>query len=245
MEYEYYKIQSDFFDSYNIYGPTNVGVNACLPMMYSPFLEVHPEIKLIKSGKYWVTWANLQATNSVDIHQLSGTFKNNVINFLKALDDAGARYTITTTRRSPERAYLFHWCWKIALKKCKAKDATKMPGVEIEWDHGNEIESVNGAKEMVRLFGLAVPPSSKVAPSITSNHIRGEAIDIEIKWVGTIEIRLGEKVKKKGDDKEKVKYIKVSYMRDPNKNTALHEVGKSYGVIKHTGDRPHWSKNGR
>jgi hypothetical protein len=51
---------------------------------------------------------------------------------------AGATVSIGTTTRSDKRAYLFHWCWKIGLGKAKASEATAMPGVDIEWDHGDE-----------------------------------------------------------------------------------------------------------
>ena len=38
---------------------------------------------------------------------------------------------------------------------------------------------------MVDGFGLAVPPRSVNAPALTSNHITGQAIDMDITWSGT------------------------------------------------------------
>ena len=108
-----------------------------------------------------------------------------------------------------------------------------MAGVDIQWDHGELKASKAGAKEMVSGFGLAVPPKSNVAPSLTSNHIAGNAIDMDIVWSGTISI-----AKKDG------KLVKVAYMTNPNVNGRLHTVGASYRVIKHTSDAPHWSYNG-
>ena len=132
----------------------------------------------IKSGKYWYTWANINAKKSNSVSDLDSSFKPGVENFIKALEDAGATVTISTTTRSKKRAYLFHWSWKISLGKCKASDATAMSGVQIEWDHKDEAKSKAGAAEMVKLFKLAVPPKSTFAPSLTSNHITGKAIDM-------------------------------------------------------------------
>ena len=188
----------------------------------------------IDSGKYWVIWANTYAKNSNSIDDLEGTFKGNVKAFIKALKDAGATVTINATKRSDKRAYLFHWSWKISQGKCKAIDATSKNGVPINWDHGDKAKSKKGAKEMVTGFGLAVPPKSKVAPSLTSNHIQGNAIDMTITWTGTIEIA------NKDGTKSKVKY-----MNDVNSNVNLHKVGATYGVKKLTTDAPHWSHNGR
>ena len=86
---------------------------------------------------------------------------------------------------------------------------------------------------MIDGFGLAVPPYSTNAPSLTSNHMPGKAIDMDISWVGTM------KVKKKGGTEES-----VVFMADVNKNTKLHAVGDSYGVKKLATDAPHWSFDG-
>ena len=87
---------------------------------------------------------------------------------------------------------------------------------------------------MVTGFGLAVPPKSNIAPSLTSNHIAGKAIDMDIKWTG-------KKKFKKKDGTE----VEVPFMSDVNSNTKLHEVGESYGVKKNKSDAPHWSHNGK
>ena len=188
----------------------------------------------IKSGKYWVTWAATNAKNSKNIDDLDPTFKANVKDFVKALTDAGATVDVSTTKRSDKRAYLFHWSWKISQGKCKPADASKMIGVDIQWDHGDIAKSKAGALEMVTGFGLAVPPRSIVAPSLLSNHIAAKAIDMTIKWTGTI------KVKKK-DNTE----VSVAYSANVNTNTVLHAIGESYGVKKLKSDAPHWSFNGR
>lgn len=142
-----------------------------------------------KSGKYWVSWAHTFAKNSEKIDDLAPTFRGYVRQFVRALTDAGATVSVSATRRSENRAYLFHWSWKISQGKCKPSEATKMVGVDIEWDHGDNVQSRAGALEMVNAFGLAVPPRSTNPPSLTSSHIRGEAIDMTIKWAGVIKVK--------------------------------------------------------
>lgn len=189
---------------------------------------------LIKSGKYWVNWANSHARNSTAIDDLEDSFRTNVMAFTQALEVAGASIVVESTRRDAKRAYLFHWSWQIAQHKVNTSDVPPMDGVDIEWDHGNDKASVKGADEMVAGFGLAVPPLSQVAPSLTSNHIIGKAIDMQITWRGRIVVANADGTP-----------VEVTYMDDVNANVALHEVGASYGVRKHTADAPHWSYNGR
>src|SRR6266404_6084677 len=186
-----------------------------------------------KSGVYWVTWASAHAPDSKSVDDLDDTFKTNVKAFIKALEDAGATVEPTNTLRSDKRAYLFHWCWLIGLGKAKASEATELAGVDIEWDHGDKEASKKGANEMISHFGLAVPPQSTNAPALDSRHIQGKAIDMEITWKDTIKIK-----KKDGTE------VSVEFKADVNKNTTLHDVGASYGVIKLTSDAPHWSTDG-
>ena len=187
-----------------------------------------------KSGKSWVQWANLHAKNSTSVEDLDPSFKSSIKIFIKALEDAGATVTVSTTKRSAKRAYLFHWSWMISQGKCKAKDVSPMAGVDIDWDHGDDTKSKNAALEMVKGFHLAVPPNSINPPSLSSNHIAGKAIDMTIEWKDKIKV-------KKQDGKE----VEVTYMENVNSNVDLHAVGASYGVKKLITDAPHWSFNGR
>jgi hypothetical protein len=186
-----------------------------------------------KSGKFWVDWANINAKNSQSLDDLADPFKSNAKAFIKALEDAGAKVKVSATRRDASRAYLFHWSWLIALDKSKPSAAPARSGVDIEWDHGDAAKSKAGAQEMVDGFGLAVPPKSNVAPSLTSNHIAGKAIDMDITWTGDL------KVKKKDGT-----IVSVTFTSNPNVNTKLHAVGESYGVKKLKTDAPHWSSDG-
>ena len=192
-----------------------------------------------KSGNFWITWANQNAQNSSSIDTLEPIFRINATNFINALRNAGATVNVQSTKRDPKRAYLFHWAWRICFDKTVNLSAIpSMQGVEIDWDHGdkdkNYKESIQGAGEMVTGFGLAVPPKSTVAPSLTSNHLIGKAIDMEISWNHKIKV-------KKPDGKE----LEVFFPSNPNTNENLIAVGKSYGVFKLRIDRPHWSFNGR
>lgn len=186
-----------------------------------------------KSGMFWVTWANQNATNSSNVEDLEPVFRANVKAFIKALEAAGAKVTVSATKRSARRAYLFHWSWLIALKKVKPSAAPPLAGVDILWNHGNDAQSVAGAREIVNGFHLAVPPASINPPSLTSRHIEGKAIDMDITWVGTIKIK-----NKSGA------LVPVAFKADGNANTALHAVGATYGVKKLTTDEPHWSTDG-
>lgn len=186
------------------------------------------------SGKAWVDWANIHAKNSTSLDDLADNFKPLVNAFIDALEDAGAEVSISATRRDAKRAYLFHWAWLIALEKIKPAHAEKLLGVPIIWDHGNQEESVDGAAEMVHGFHLAVPPKSKVAPALSSNHIRGLAVDMDITWDGNLEVKT-----KEG------KIVSIPFMKDANRNSKLHLVGASYGVKKLVTDEPHWSIDGR
>lgn len=187
----------------------------------------------INSGLSWITWANTNAANSTDIEQLEATFRQNVKDFKAALEAAGATVSVSDTKRSDKRAYLFHWSWKISQDKCKASEATSMAGVDITWDHGDDAKSKAGAQEMVTGFGLAVPPKSTNAPALDSRHIQGKAIDMDITWTGKI------KVKNKAGLE-----VEVTYNADVNANTVLHSIGATYGVNKLVTDAPHWSTDG-
>ncbi|MBX3443884.1 MAG: hypothetical protein KF774_15865 [Planctomyces sp.] len=186
-----------------------------------------------KSGKYWVDWANEHAQTSASVVDLAPPFKGRVEAFIEALEAAGATVHIEATRRDPRRAYLFHWSWRIGLGKAKPSEAKPMAGVEIEWDHGSDAASREGAMEIVRGFNLAIPPRSNVPPALHSHHLAGTAIDMDIAWNGILRVKL-----KNGREQT------VPWMSDPNKNIKLHKVGASYGVRKLATDAPHWSSTG-
>jgi hypothetical protein len=187
-----------------------------------------------RSGKFWVTWADQNAPNSSNVEHLTEPFRSQAKEFIAALTRAGAKVNVTATKRSARRAYLFHWSWKIALGKCKPSEAITLAGVDIQWDHGDTEASKRGAQEMVTGFGLAVPPQSVNPPALTSNHIEGMAIDMDVIWAGTLRVK-----DKQGND------VTIVFMPDVNANRPLHAVGATYGVRKLVTDAPHWSHDGR
>jgi hypothetical protein len=188
-----------------------------------------------RSGTFWLTWAEQNAPNSTDVEKLAEPFRTQAKAFINALTRAGATVQVTATKRSARRAYLFHWSWQIALGKCRPSEVNPlMPEVDIQWDHGNDAASRAGAQQMVNGFGLAVPPASVNPPALTSNHINGLAIDMEIRWKGTITVK-----NRINQD------VQITFKPDVNANRVLHTVGESYGVKKLVTDAPHWSHDGR
>jgi hypothetical protein len=195
----------------------------------------------ILSGAYWVSWVKSYAPTSEDIKDLEMSFRDKVKEFIQALQAAGAKVEVSHTYRSAQAAYLWHWAWKISQRKVAPKDAKPyaLPGrpiPEIEWDHGNLTASIKGATEMVKGFGLSTPTSpnpSYLPPSLNTLHRGakgGEAVDMTIKFSQDIA------VKKKDGSQVTVKPGPIL------SNSALHEVGESYGVYKNLKDGPHWSK---
>jgi hypothetical protein len=180
------------------------------------------------SGKDWVS----KFPTSKSPGDLKGGFASAVKKFLKALDDAGAKVSISATFRPPERAYLMHYSYLIA-KGTKPEDVPPMTGVDIEWEHKDKqgkadpAASKKGAEEMVSAYDIAYEPALK------SRHTEGLAIDMDIKWSGELKIK---------DVKGKDVVIKSSPKDGGNKD--LQAVGADYGVIKLKSDPPHWSSDG-
>lgn len=180
------------------------------------------------SGATWWHANQARYPNSVSLADLAPPFRDKAKAFVKALQDAGARVTIASTRRNAVRAHLMHYSWRVANGTIAPKDVPALPGLVIQWDHGSLPRSRKAAQEMVALFDLAFQPS------LTSNHIEGRAIDMTIGWTGTIKVR----------DKAG-KTVALAAPRTGDANRDLHALGATYGVFKLLGDPPHWSDNGR
>ena len=181
------------------------------------------------SGSQWV--ARFPGTTSTN--DLSAAFRPGAVNFIDAMSQAGATITISSTLRPPERAYMMHWSWKI-VQGTSPNSVPAMNGVNIEWEHPTSNASTQAAKNMVNGFGIQ---KLLVAPSLTSRHTQGDAIDMSISWSGVLSI-----LKTNGQ------MAVISSLPRSEMNTELHAVGAGYGVIKFLGgtaDRPHWSTDGR
>jgi hypothetical protein len=68
---------------------------------------------------------------------------------------------------------------------------------------------------------------------LTSNHTKGLAIDMDITWAGTLNLKTAD-----GSARN------ISTAPRDNGNAELQEVGRSYGVFKLKSDPPHWSVDG-
>ncbi|MTH47615.1 hypothetical protein GJV78_15390 [Escherichia alba] len=133
-----------------------------------------------------------------------------------------------------------HWSWKIARGRVQPENVPAKSGVDIDWVHrgaGGKVDttaSINAAKAMVRAYGMT---NLNVAPALNSRHTEGNAVDMSLSWSGNLEIK-----NKRGDT------VVINTLPRDGMNSQLHEVGKTFGVIKYHGgsnDKPHWSTDGR
>jgi hypothetical protein len=184
------------------------------------------EAKARLSGADWFNRNQANYPNSALVSDLAPAFSAQVNAFLGALRLAGATVSISATRRNKTRAWLMHYSWQIAKGAVAAADVPADADTDIIWDHGDTRRSRAAAQEMVDLFHIAFKPS------LTSNHIRGTAIDMTISWDDTIAV-----VDARG---------KTHTLGQPRSgaNTSLQAIGASYGVHKLLSDPPHWSANG-
>jgi hypothetical protein len=179
------------------------------------------------SGSYWVS----QFPTSVTTTDLAAGFQAKYLLFQKAMKDAGMSVAIQATRRPRERAYLMHYSWRIRKKGLDPATVPPMAGVDILWDHAN---AQSGAQEMVDGFDIN---DLDTAPSLTSLHITGEAIDAAVSWSGDVTI-------KDVDDND----IAVTGAPRNATHPTLIEVGATYGVIHFDPpekDKNHWSTTGK
>lgn len=190
---------------------------------YPPKVEAAANL----SGKDWWHANQAKYPNTAAVSELDPGFKTKVEKFLAALKAANASVSIAATRRNANRAWLMHWSFKLSKGQVKAKDIKANPEVDIDWTHDDEKASRKAAKEMVDLFSIVYQPS------LTSLHIKGLAIDMNISWAGTLKIVDG-----KGVTRE------IGTPLTGSANTDLHKVGATYGVHKLLSDKPHWSSNG-
>ena len=195
------------------------------------------------SGRSWVS----QFPGSDLVSDLSGTFRQDVTDFIRAMRRAGITVTVFGTRRPPERAYLMHYSWLIETGKIDPADVPPFapgPGrapVRICWQHTDargaedRAASVEAARQMVS--GYQISPGLAVAPALSSLHTRGLAIDMTVTWSKasiTIAGRRGHRVR-------------ISTTPHSGLNRRLIAVGATYGVIHYlsaAGDPVHWSVSG-
>jgi len=196
-----------------------------LALIGTPAVNTAASTKL--SGSAWWHANQAKFPNSDSIADLALPFRANVEAFVAALKVAGASVDIASTLRNKKRAYLMHYSWKIAKGLIQPAAVPGETGVDIVWDHGDIAKSKAGAQEMVSSFAI------KFQPSLTSLHLSGLAIDMDIDWSATLKIK-----NKNGQT------VEIAGPGTGATNTILHSVGASYGVRKLLSDPPHWSSTG-
>ena len=178
----------------------------------------------ILSGPIWVTM--FPGLKTLDA--LTPPFRQMATAFIDAMNAASMTVKISATLRPPQRAFLMHYSFLIALGQQDPKTVPVKPDVNIQWFHGNVPDSVKAAKEMVAAFGIATT-KSKIAPALNSNHIAGNAVDMTITGFA------GKKIKRADGT-----VVTVNTFDD------LIKVGETYKVFhKLPGDKPHWSTTGK
>ncbi|MBS0471648.1 MAG: peptidoglycan-binding domain-containing protein [Proteobacteria bacterium] len=156
--------------------------------------------------------------------------------FISRMQGGGAHVSVAATYRPPERAYLMHWCCRIAGYKDKngvlhidpPSAATSMAGVNIDWTHGDDTAAAKSAAQAM-VTGYAI----KYPAALVSRHTQRRAIDMTISWTGTLAIT----------DFNAAQHTITTDPRDGS-NPELIKVGKTFGVIKLLSDPPHWSDDG-
>ena len=106
--------------------------------------------------------------------------------------------------------------------------------VNIDWVHRDSAGKVDRAASKAAAEEMVVAYDMAYTAALKSRHTEGHAIDIDISWTGNLSIKNG---------RGRTVVIK-STPRNGAGNTDLHAVGRSYGVVKHATDRPHWSTDG-
>ncbi len=171
-------------------------------------------------------WCERFPTSS-SLDTLIPPFRDKVKRFLAALEAGNAKVSVNATFRPKQRAYLMHYAWQIANGAAKPGAVPPMSGVEIGWVHSTNAESVSAAQAMIATYAV------EYQPALTSRHMQGLAIDMDIDWDGDLLI-----------DDGKGRHLALETTPRDGMNQALWSVATSYGVMKLTSEPPHWSSDG-
>jgi D-alanyl-D-alanine dipeptidase len=162
------------------------------------------------------------------LDDLQPDFADKVRAFLSQLTKAGATVSIADTFRPPQRAYLMHWCCMVGGSGQDPRSVAAMPGVNIDWSHGDQIPAAReAARQMMAGYQIQFPAA------LESRHTQGRAIDMTISWNGTLNIQ----------DFNGQMHAITSQPRNGS-NPDLIKVGATFGVMKLVSDPPHWSDDG-
>ena len=175
------------------------------------------------SGAGWVT----RFPTSSSTNDLALPFRTGVNNFIAALRTAHATVSISATLRPPERAFLMHYCYRIALENMDPATVPAMAGVDIDWVHRDARGAVNLAASRAAASAMVSGYQIVFRPAVNSNHTRGLAIDMSINNYANKSIN-------------NASGVAVMVRTAAN----LHALGATYGVHKLATDPPHWSSDG-
>lgn len=124
---------------------------------------------LIPAGASWCERFPTSKTTA----SLVQPFRKNVQRFITELERRGCTVTINATRRPEQRAWLMRQAWDIVFRDLNPSKVEVRADIPISW-------TLRGAQEMVVTYDLAY------RPSLTSRHIDGRAVDLEIDgWKGS------------------------------------------------------------
>lgn len=179
-------------------------------------------------------WDKKFPEDKTSVADLDPSFGPNAAKFIKAMKAAGLSVTVAGAKRSPERAYLMRCAFLIYEGKYSVvvSELSQKPSkVDINWE---EIKKTAGDEEGFKDFAvllaakLGIGLDFSAAPSLTSNHIHGKAVDLVIDgWNGT-----------------NVEVTDAHGKKTPIKTFEdLKEVGDTYGVhhFPKPGEPNHWS----
>jgi peptidoglycan hydrolase-like protein with peptidoglycan-binding domain len=215
------KFKSTLADRLTPQTKTKLGTDFDLSMdILSEFTR---RLRVRLSGPEWTS----KFPFSDSLEDLAFPFRTYAKEFEQALKDAGAKIEMSNTYRPPERAYIMHYCIKIADRWLRDVDVPAYPGVEIDWVHYTSEISIWWADQMAIAYDIAYPPA------LRSNHTIGRAIDWYIEWEDTLKIK---------DLTGRI--VEIGAPRNSFDNADLWDVGATYGVYKLPADPPHWSFDG-
>ncbi|MFB2937620.1 peptidoglycan-binding protein [Aerosakkonemataceae cyanobacterium BLCC-F154] len=203
---------------------TKQKLGADLPAALDIITEYARRLRQQLSGAHWVRFF----PGSISIADLASPFRQRVQAFEQALRAAGAKMVIAATYRPPQRAYLMHYAARISRGEIAPQNVPSYAGVYIDWVHYTNAGSVQAARDMVNAYGIGNNPVALV-----SRHTQGYAIDWEITWSGTLNVRNAQG-----------RIVSIGTPRTSYQNSILWQVGATYGVIHLRYDPPHWSIDG-
>jgi len=120
----------------------------------------------------------------------------------------------------------------------KGQDPAAIPpmtGVDIDWVHRDAHGNVDVAATRRAAEAMAAGYEIVYPAALVSRHTQRLAIDMDIAWLSDV-LRVAA-----GDGTT----VDISALpKSGAHNLAMHQLGKTYGVIKLLSDPPHWSSDG-